>query len=163
MTDMQVKFTDMKTNLDDVKTKQGALVDTVKATASNMGDFKTEINDFLSKITGTSGMLTKLNCKWIKNSLENTMGAFCYGFAAPLWGFGLWMGCMGCMSCCIIPATYYLRERLGNEEVYKANMVMSFGTNCNKKYNQMAFNKLNQPIRGKAMQTPNTMPDADED
>lgn len=141
---MDTKFTEMLTNLDDVKKKQNDMVDGIKAKATNMADFKKEINDFLDIITGPKGMLTKLNCKWIAESIKNVAGAFCYGFVAPLWGFAIFMGCMGCMSCCIVPATFYLNKNFADKRVYMRNMVLPFGYGLGNKSNKL-YNRTTRP------------------
>ena len=63
----------------------------------------------------SSGLISQLNCAWLKTSIDNTTNSLCYAFAAPLFWFGFWMGLVGCMGCCIIPSTYYLRENFGRK------------------------------------------------
>ena len=82
--------------------------------------FKSAIATFMNTITGNlDGLISKLSCTWIKSSIDNSMNSLCYAFAAPLFWFGFYMGMVGCMGCCIIPSTYYLRIEFGTEKAWE--------------------------------------------
>jgi hypothetical protein len=87
---------------------------------TKMKSFKGDIQTFLDKITGPEGLINRLNCKWVAPNIHRVVDTLCYNIVAPLFWFGFYMGLIGCMGCCMIPTTYYLREDFGSGSSWQA-------------------------------------------
>lgn len=80
-----------------------------------MATFKVDIQGFLNLIVGDNGFVASLNCLFLGENIKRVREALCYGFAAPIFWFGMYVGCLGCCGCCTIPTTVNLIAKYGKK------------------------------------------------
>ena len=83
-TKLDSEFALFEDSMADIKTAHDGLADTVKSMANNMALFKIDIQDFLSTISGDTGLISRLNCKFLSDNLNRVQKSLCFSFVPAL-------------------------------------------------------------------------------